>query len=79
MTTGTAQAATPEPCDIYAAGGTPCLAAHSTVRALHVAYNGPPYQVRHAPDNVTTSIGVLAAGGDVDAAAQNSFCVNTSC
>jgi hypothetical protein len=23
------------PCDIYAAGGTPCVAAHSTVRALY--------------------------------------------
>ncbi|WP_229691722.1 cellulose-binding domain-containing protein, partial [Sphaerisporangium melleum] len=28
------------PCDIYAAGGTPCVAAHSTTRALYGAYNG---------------------------------------
>ncbi len=34
------------PCDIYAAGGTPCVAAHSTVRALLRAYPGPLYQVR---------------------------------
>lgn len=27
---GTAQAATSLPCDIYAAAGTPCVAAHST-------------------------------------------------
>ena len=38
---GTAQAATSQPCDIYAAGGTPCVAAHSTTRALYGAYNGP--------------------------------------
>jgi non-reducing end alpha-L-arabinofuranosidase len=27
-------AAVTGPCDIYASGGTPCVAAHSTVRAL---------------------------------------------
>ena len=32
-------------CDIYAGSGTPCVAAHSTVRALYAAYNGPLYQV----------------------------------
>lgn len=31
---GVSHAATQEPCDIYAAGGTPCVAAHSTTRAL---------------------------------------------
>ena len=36
-----AQAATAGPCDIYASGGTPCVAAHSTTRALYGAYNGP--------------------------------------
>ncbi|MGE5487902.1 MAG: arabinofuranosidase catalytic domain-containing protein, partial [bacterium] len=33
------------PCDIYAAGGAPCVAAHSTTRALYASYNGPLYQV----------------------------------
>lgn len=33
------------PCDIYARAGTPCVAAHSTVRALYRDYNGPLYQV----------------------------------
>ena len=80
VTTGTAlAAATAQPCDIYAAGGTPCVAAHSTVRALYAAYNGPLYQVRRASDNATTNIGVLTSGGDVHAAAQDSFCANTSC
>ena len=34
-TTTASQAATQGPCDIYAAGGTPCVAAHSTTRALY--------------------------------------------
>src|SRR3984957_11646930 len=33
------------PCNIYAAGGTPCVAAYSTVRALYRGYRGPLYQV----------------------------------
>ena len=37
-TSGTSSAA---PCDIYASGGAPCVAAHSTTRALFDAYNGP--------------------------------------
>ena len=28
------------PCDIYASGGTPCVAAHSTTRALYAATTG---------------------------------------
>ena len=67
------------PCDIYASGGTPCVAAHSTVRALYSAYNGNLYQVRRASDNTTLNIGVLSAGGYANAAAQDSFCANTTC
>lgn len=33
------------PCDIYASGGTPCIAAHGTTRALYDEYTGPLYQV----------------------------------
>ncbi|NUS09135.1 MAG: alpha-N-arabinofuranosidase, partial [Nonomuraea sp.] len=73
------QAATQGPCDIYAAGGTPCVAAHSTTRALYGAYNGPLYQVKRASDNATKDIGLLSAGGYADAAQQDSFCANTSC
>lgn len=36
------------PCDIYSSGGTPCVAAHSTTRALYGAYSGSLYQVREA-------------------------------
>src|ERR1041385_1028356 len=70
-TSGTAVAA---PCDIYASGGTPCVAAHSTTRALFDAYNGPLYQVRRSSDNATRDIGLLSAGGFANAAAQDAFC-----
>ncbi|GAA4192352.1 arabinofuranosidase catalytic domain-containing protein [Microbispora amethystogenes] len=68
-----------KPCDIYAAGGTPCVAAHSTTRALYRAYNGNLYQVRRSSDNATRNIGVLSAGGVANAAAQDSFCSGTTC
>jgi hypothetical protein len=66
------------PCDIYSAGGTPCVAAHSTTRALYGAYTGPLYQVRRGSDNATTTIGPLS-GGVANAAAQDSFCASTTC
>ena len=65
-------------CDIYQAGGTPCVAAYSTTRALYGAYNGSLYQVRRS-DNSTKDIGVLAAGGIAEAAAQDAFCTGSSC
>jgi len=74
-----ARAATTGPCDIYASGGTPCVAAHSTTRALYGAYNGSLYQVRRASDNATSNIGVTSAGGYANAAAQDSFCAGTTC
>jgi hypothetical protein len=67
------------PCDIYAAGGTPCVAAHSTTRALFGSYSGRLYQVRRASDGATTDIGTLTAGGFANAAAQDSFCAGTTC
>src|SRR5689334_21912631 len=76
---GTSLAAGPLPCDIYASAGTPCVAAHSTTRALFAAYNGNLYQVRRASDNTTRNIGLLAAGGYANAASQDSFCANTTC
>src|SRR5690242_21759087 len=55
-TAATSQAATQGPCDIYAAGNTPCVAAHSTTRALYGSYSGPLYQVKRASDNATRDI-----------------------
>jgi non-reducing end alpha-L-arabinofuranosidase len=77
--TAPATAATQGPCDIYAADGTPCVAAHSTTRALYAAYNGPLYQVKRASDGATTNIDTLSAGGYANAAAQDSFCAGTTC
>jgi hypothetical protein len=73
------RAATQGPCDIYAAAGTPCVAAHSTTRALYAGYNGPLYQVKRVSDGTTTSIYPLSAGGYANSATQDSFCVNTYC
>jgi Alpha-L-arabinofuranosidase B, catalytic/Concanavalin A-like lectin/glucanases superfamily/NPCBM-associated, NEW3 domain of alpha-galactosidase/Lamin Tail Domain len=75
------------PCDIYAAGGTPCVAAHSTTRALYASYSGPLYQVMRLSDSQFKNIGVVQpralpspdAGGYADAAAQDAFCANTTC
>jgi len=67
------------PCDLYAAGDTPCVAAHSTVRALYGTYAGNLYQVKRASDRTTKDIAVLAPGGFANAAAQDTFCAGTTC
>ncbi|WP_042394911.1 arabinofuranosidase catalytic domain-containing protein, partial [Streptacidiphilus carbonis] len=67
------------PCDIYAAAGTPCVAAHSTVRALFSSYNGPLYQVTRASDGATADIGLLTQGGYAAAGAQDAFCGGSTC
>src|SRR5919108_4463754 len=63
------------PCDIYAGGGTPCAAAHSTTRALYASYNGPRYEVKRLSDNAAKDIGVvqpaLSAGVATSAAADD--------
>ncbi len=74
-----ARASTPEPCDIYASASTPCVAAYSSVRALYSAYDGNLYQVTRASDGTSLNIGLLAAGGYANAAAQDSFCSGTTC
>jgi hypothetical protein len=75
------------PCDIYAAAGTPCVAAHSTTRALYASYNGPLYRVMRLSDNAVKDVGVVRptalpfpdAGGYADATAEDAFCANTTC
>jgi non-reducing end alpha-L-arabinofuranosidase len=74
-------------CDIYASAGAPCVAAHSTTRALYADYNGPLYQVLRQSDGKTLDIRVvqpaaspvLDPGGYADAAAQDRFCAGTYC
>jgi hypothetical protein len=53
------------PCDIYAAEGGPCVAAHSTVRALSAPDNGPLYP--------------LMAGGIANSMEQDTFCGTGAC
>ena len=60
------------PCDIYKAGGTPCVTAHSTTRLLYSKYRGPLYQVRRESDGSTLDIRADASGY-ADAAAQDRF------
>jgi hypothetical protein len=67
------------PCDIYAAAGSECVAAHSVVRALYSAYAGVLYTVRRERDGATATIGVMAPGGLADAAAQDRFCAGDDC
>ncbi len=77
--TGTGGAPNPTgPCDIYEDAGTPCVAAHATVRALYAAYGGPLYQVQRASDQATTDIPV-GDGGFADTSVQDAFCADTSC
>lgn len=67
------------PCDLYSAGNTPCVAAHSTTRALYDAYAGPLYQVKRRSDGATKKIKPKAGGGVAHAAVQDSFCASTTC
>jgi hypothetical protein len=70
------------PCDIYTAGGTPCVAAHSMTRALYSAYAGPLYQLLRTPAAGNASrkdIAVRGAGGKADAAAHTTFCRGAIC
>jgi non-reducing end alpha-L-arabinofuranosidase len=72
------------PCDIYGAAGDPCVAAHSSTRALYAAYNGPLYQIMRQSDGKTLDIGVVPSsasdpGGYANAGAQDVFCANTYC
>ena len=84
---GQAMAAPPRPqgpCDVYAKAGDPCVAAHSTTRAMYASYNGPLYQVLRQSDGKTLDVGVVQpsgndGGGYADAAKQDAFCANTYC
>ena len=77
-TTASGGAGNSGPCDIYAAANTPCVAAHSMVRALYGNYNGKLYQVRRT-DNTTKDILTLTAGGIADTGPQDTFCAGSTC
>ncbi|HYP99102.1 MAG TPA: arabinofuranosidase catalytic domain-containing protein [Polyangiaceae bacterium] len=67
------------PCDIYESASTPCVAAHSTVRALFRSFSGNLYQVRRASDKTTKDVAVLSPGGYANSATQDTFCAGTTC
>jgi len=75
------------PCDIYGSAGTPCVAAHSTTRALSASYNSHLYQVKRQSDGKTMDIGIVQpvaspvpdVGGYADAARHDAFCANAIC
>ena len=73
------------PCDIYAKGNTPCVAAYSTVRRLLSTYMGPLYQVRSGSNAMNnTGMGGMThdipqKDGFADIAAQATACANTIC
>lgn len=67
-------AATAEgPCDILGAAGNPCVAAHSTVRALYAEYNGPLYTVMHS-SGTSANISTMKAGGFANVKEHETIC-----
>ena len=75
----TVRSAQQGPCDILVAAGFPCVAAHSTTRALYAAFSGALYNVTRTSDGASANISVLAPGGFADAAAQDAFCPLLDC
>ena len=67
------------PCDLYAAAETPCVAAHSTTRALYSAYRGPLYLVIRSSDGASQIVSTRSTGGIANASSQDEFCKQTYC
>ena len=66
------------PCDIFAAAGTPCVAAHSVVRTLYQNYSGPLYRVLRDSDHASLNIGAHH-NGFAKTVDQDTFCEGTAC
>lgn len=66
------------PCDLLAAAGTPCVAAHSVIRRMFSSYAGSLFQLTRASDSTSINIGTLSSG-IVNVPAINSFCAGTTC
>ncbi|MBW8886450.1 MAG: alpha-L-arabinofuranosidase [Fibrobacteres bacterium] len=64
------------PCDIYATGATPCVAAYSMARPLLNSYTGPLYQVRNAAGATQD---VTVKDGYANTTAQETFCGSGNC
>ncbi len=79
LTNGTGGGTQPTGLVPSTAVGTSCVASYSTVRALYSSYGGTLYQVTRASNGQALDVGLLAAGGYANAAAQNNFCAGTVC
>ena len=79
LVVGVAVVSAEGPCDITGAAGNPCVAAHSTVRALYAKYNGPLYEVTRSSDGNSTDIGLVEAGGVANISTQEFFCPQLDC
>lgn len=66
------------PCDVLAAGGTPCTAAHSVVRAMYANYTGALYRVLRDSDHAGLDIGVHL-NGFAKVSDEDAFCAGTAC
>lgn len=62
------------PCDVFNLFETPCVAAHSMVRALYDGYSGSLYQVMRVDTKQVLDIEVLWTGGYANTTAQDLFC-----
>ena len=62
------------PCDILEAAGNPCVAAHSTVRALFAKYDGPLYTVFHNHSGKSVDIHTLSPGGFANVTQHEAIC-----
>ena len=67
------------PCDLFEISNTPCVAAHSVIRALYSTYNGPLYTIQRLSDNARTDIYVISKGSHANSAMQDKFCANNDC
>jgi len=67
------------PCDITGKAGNPCVAAHSTTRALYADYDGPLYNVTRSFDGKSALIGVLEKGGFANIKEHEAFCSKLDC
>ena len=80
LATLVALAAAEGPCDITGRAGNPCVAAHSTVRALYGKYDGGLYIVQKDwPKGPQMTIGVLEPGGFADKSKHDEFCAELDC
>ncbi|KAK4167526.1 concanavalin A-like lectin/glucanase domain-containing protein [Cladorrhinum sp. PSN259] len=60
-------------CDNYASGSTPCIAAHSTTRALYSTYTDPLYELKRRSHSTTLRIHPLTPGGIANSTDRDTF------